>query len=946
MRAVQKTFAEEFEHILVESDTSVRRLSRLSGVSRRTLENWLYRHSALPRYIDPILHIARALQLPAMDTDRLLLAANYPTLTRLRQNRQLPPDILLDWQLPPDSQRGQKNSALQHAQQLLRQMPWNEEVHREVMELLALNGRRSEALKQFEICRQALRDELGVEPSGETLALYKRIRRTAHFSRDNIPAIITPLIGRQQELETLANLLANPDVRLVTITGLGGIGKTRLALDVAWQHTAGQFRDGVAFVQLAALDSIEQLVPAIAEALHLPLSVRDENPALEHLLNYLKPKQTLLVLDNCEHLLQGMAMVVDILRAAPQVQILATSRDRLRLRAEHLFPLRGLPYDGDRLDHPAGLLFQGAAQRVNPDLTFDESSTSQANQLCHIVGGLPLALELAASWLDTRPVAAIVADIEESLDFLAAELYDMPPRHRSLRAVLESTWRRLPPQMGPVFAAMSAFRGSFSPEAAREVIGMTPNYLSQLVAHSLLQHDRETDRYQLHEILRQFSAEKMAGMPEFEQDITRRHFAYYNDLAQRGGATMRGGDQQEWMARLELEQSNIHRALDWASANDVEAVARLAISQHLFWFTTGRIQEAAQQYERLMPHQERLSAETRPWLFAAYAETINTLGRTQESIALQEKALPLFLEQGNDAGTAFIYLLRSLRARDHEFIDVSIQYAETGLGYAQTPGSNAYYETRLLSSLGDSLARSGRIQEAESRLDQGHQLCLERNDRMGANAFLGRMSFFAESLGKQAEARRLAEEHLAESRPLGMLMEEITALDQLGWIACADGDFDQAEAYTIDAIALARETNDRPSLASLDFNMADILMAKSAYTEALPFLREAIFLVQEIGNETRIALTMEAMSRLVWYCDKQNLNAIRWNASAKARLEASGQLRLPHELAIYARTTEDMEASLGKEEFTQVWAEGDQMPFEEALKELLCALPQEATAHD
>ncbi|MFN2293019.1 MAG: ATP-binding protein [Candidatus Promineifilaceae bacterium] len=939
MRASQKTFAEEFERVLVESDTSVRRLARLSGVSRRTLENWLYRHTIRPRYPDPILQVARALQLPAVDIDRLLLSAGHPSLTRLRQNKQLQPDVLLEWQLPPDTHKGQKNSALQHAQQLLRQMPWNEEAHREVMELLALNGRRSEALMQFERCKKALHDELGLEPSAETKALYERIKRTTHFSKDNIPAVVTPLIGREGELNALTGLLADPGVRLVTITGLGGMGKTRLALDIAWRHTGGQYQDGVTFVQLAGLESAEFLVQAIAQALHLPLSAGDKNSATSQLLDYLKPKTALLVLDNCEHLLDGMVIANDILEAAPQVQILATSRERLRLRAEYQFPLQGLTHD-DHMNHPAADMFQSTAQRINPGFEVTESNTTYINRLCYLVDGLPLALELAASSLDGDTLMTLVGEIERNLDVLSSDFRDIPPRHRSLRVVLESTWSRLTEQTRQVFAALAVFRGSFSADAAREVTGAAPDLLRQLVGQSLLQFEQEGDRYQLHEMLRQFTAEKLAETPEFEQSITRRHFVYYNDLARRGGAAMRGGDQVQWTARLEEEEENIRKVIDWAADNDLESAANLCLALHTFWTTSGRIQEASKEYKRLLQHEELLPPEIRPWLMASYAEILHALGYAEESTALQSAALPLFLELGDNSGAAFVYLLRSLRARDHEFIEVSIEHAETGLKYAQLPGTDSYYRTLLLEALSDALTRSGRFDEAEVLIEQGYRLCLERKDLMGANGFLAHRIFLADSLGQETQARKLNEEYLAESRRLGMLFEELIALDNLGMLLLDEGDLVQAQAYTDDAIVLAREANHRPLLASLDLSMGDILMAKEDYPQALPFLREAIYLVQEIGNETRIALTLEALSRWAWYSDKQDLNAVRCNACAKARLEASGQLRLPSELAIYARTTKDMEARLGKELLARLVLEGKSMPFEEALEELLRTLPQ------
>lgn len=943
MRAGQKTFAEEFERVLVESDTSVRRLARLTGISRRTYENWLYGNTLRPRYIDQILQVARALQLQAVDTDRLLLSAGYPTLTRLRQNKQLQPDILLEWQLPPDVQTGQKNSALHHAQQLLRKMPWNEEAHREVMELLALNGRRSEALKQFDICQQALHDEFGVEPSAETLALYERIRRTSHFSRDNIPAIVTPLIGREGELETLSRLLADPGVRLVTLTGLGGTGKTRLALDVAWRHTDGQFRDGVTFVQLAALETANLLVPAIAQALHLPLKAAEEKAVHNELIEYLKSKQLLLVLDNCEHLLDGMPLVADILEAVPMVQILATSRERLCLRAEYVFPLPGLPYD-DRPDHQAAQLFQGTARRIKPQFKITNSNSTHINRLCRLVDGNPLALELAAGMLDRTSVAALADEIERSLDYLVSDLRDMPARHRSLRAVLESTWTRLQPQTRRVFAALSAFRGSFSPAAAQVVTGANRELLEQLVAHSLLEFDGEVDRYQLHEMLRQFATEKLNSEPEFERAVLRGHFNYYSDLVQRGDSEIRGGDQPEWMAWLELETNNIRQAIDWAVSNNIELAAHLVVSLHNYWHISGQIQEAMQQYARIMAYQESLSPEIHPWLMAVYAEMMFLVGRTRDSIALETRALPLFLNQRDEAGAAFVYFLWSITARRiSEDINTSIQLAEAGLQHALAPGTDSFYASLLLESLSDSLSRSGRYNEAEARIKQGYQLCAQRDDLMTANYFLAQMTMLAAMQGQPMEARRFAEECLIASRQLNMVMAELIALDNLAIIDYAAGNLDQAKEFVADGIALAREKNHRYYLAAMEIVMGDILMAKDAIQEALPFLREALSLYQEMDHQFGIPESVERLAEWVWR-SYQTESAVCWMACAITRLTAGGELQAPDEIARRTRIRAELEANLGEEEVARAWAEGEQMTVEEVLEELLLALPQETKA--
>ena len=188
----------------------------------------------------------------------------------------------------------------------------------------------------------------------------------------------------------------------------------------------------------------------------LPLIAADENAAREQLLAFLSTKQALLVFDNCEHVLEEMAIVADILQAAPEIQILATSRERLRLLGEHVFTLQGLDYNQEKLDNPAALMFRTAAQRVVPDFDNRSSNTADVNQLCHMLDGMPLALELAAAWLDTLPVTAIVTEVENSLDFLTTDLQNLPSRHRSLLAVLDSTWGRLKPQTCQVFAALAS----------------------------------------------------------------------------------------------------------------------------------------------------------------------------------------------------------------------------------------------------------------------------------------------------------------------------------------------------------------------------------------------------------------------------------------------------------------------------------------------------------
>ena len=340
--------------------------------------------------------------------------------------------------------------------------PLREEAHRQLMSILASSGRRSEALAQYKTCRRILTDELGVEPSLETTALYERICNTdlsrgealgdstakstiaPLFPRPsaplhNLPVQSTSFVGRQTELAELTQLLNEPAVRLVTILGLGGTGKTRLALATATTQL-DHFSHGVYFVSLAPLSEPEAIISAIAEAVDYPFQSDGRSPQ-QQVLDYLHQKQILLILDNFEHLLDGVELVTGILQIAPKVKILATSRERLQLRQEHRYPLHGLDVLEQGGPESGGVaaaveLFVQSARRVQPNFEVSARESPHLSRICHLVEGMPLALELAAVWVEVLPLAdiatEIAAEIGQSLDFLETELRDVPVRHRSI----------------------------------------------------------------------------------------------------------------------------------------------------------------------------------------------------------------------------------------------------------------------------------------------------------------------------------------------------------------------------------------------------------------------------------------------------------------------------------------------------------------------------------
>jgi predicted ATPase len=330
-----------------------------------------------------------------------------------------------------------------------------------------------------------------------------------------LPAHPTPFIGRSQELTEITALLENPACRLLTLVGPGGIGKTRLALEGATQlfnreRAAAAFPDKVYFVALQPLTAPEFILSALAEAIGVQFYPGAE-PLLQ-LIDFLCPQATLLIFDNFEHLLDGVGIVSDILSGAPNVKILVTSRETLNLQEEWLYLVKGLHFPQSERDaewerHSAVRLFAQSALRARPDFSLDADKHAVL-QICQMVEGMPLALEMTAAWLRRLPSHAIVQELERGLGILESPARNVPARHRSMRAVFEYSWNLLTDSERDVFKKVSVFRGGFSRDAAEKVAEASLSVLSALVDKSLLQVDA-AGRYDIHELLRQYGAEQL-----------------------------------------------------------------------------------------------------------------------------------------------------------------------------------------------------------------------------------------------------------------------------------------------------------------------------------------------------------------------------------------------------------------------------------------------------
>ncbi|HSJ56285.1 MAG TPA: BTAD domain-containing putative transcriptional regulator, partial [Anaerolineae bacterium] len=422
--------------------------------------------------------------------------------------------------------RGENDAAIDYASRLLVLEPWHEEAHRQIMLLHARSSRRSAALAQYEACRTVLVEELGVEPMPETTALYERIR-AASTRRLHLPVQPTPFVGREAEMARIAASFDDPACRLLTLLGPGGIGKTRLALHVA-EARRHVFLDGVYLVSLAGIDSPEMLVSSIAAALSFSFFGRQEPKG--QLLAYLHEKELLLVLDSFERVLAGAGLVSEILEGAPQVKVLATSRERLNLRWEWLFDVHGMSYPtgpemARQAGYDAGVLFERTASRVRPDLALEHQEEHVA-RICRLVEGMPLAIELAAAAVRDWPCEHIAAELEHNLDLLATSARDVPERHRSVGAAFEGSWRTLTAQSQRALCRLAIFRGGGEVRAAEQVAGADRALIESLAAKSLLRQP-ERGRFELHEMVRHYAAARLDETHGERQLAVAAHAGYY-----------------------------------------------------------------------------------------------------------------------------------------------------------------------------------------------------------------------------------------------------------------------------------------------------------------------------------------------------------------------------------------------------------------------------------
>ncbi len=458
---------------------------------------------------------------------------------------------------------------------------YDENAHRQMMWLLARTGQRSAALQQYETCCRILDEEVGVPPAPATTALYERLRQLTLPPPHNLPAESTPFVGREAELAEVVTLLTDPACRLLSLLGQGGIGKTRLALQAARQialRATAVFLDGVFFVPLAALPTPDFLTTSLADALGIFFQGAD--PPHKQLLNHLQERELLLVLDNFEHLVDASSLqwLRSILDQAAEVKVIVTSRTRLGLPQERIFDLHGLDFDTAACvenDDPSACsavqLFLYHAQRVRPDFEPVAEDYTAILDLCQLVEGLPLGIELAATWVRLISCSEIVQRVRTNIDLLKSDTVGGNGRSRSIRATFDYSWQALNDDERRALRLLSAFHGPFRAKSAEAVVGLDLPLLSRLTDRSMLQSNGN-NLFDMHPLLSQYCTEKLATNEEEARQTAAKHAAFYSRFLQERAdvlqtAQRKGQNPRSELAAIRAEIDNVRGSWQWLQAN-------------------------------------------------------------------------------------------------------------------------------------------------------------------------------------------------------------------------------------------------------------------------------------------------------------------------------------------------------------------------------------------
>ena len=759
--------------------------------------------------------------------------------------------------------------------------PYDEDACRTLMWFLLRTGQRAASLQTYQTLKRKLEADLGVAPASATTDLFRRVQRLDFPPAVQLPTFATPFVGRDEEMGELGSHLLSR-ARLLTLTGPGGIGKTRLAVEAAHalaDQAPGQFLHGVYFVPLTTVDTPESLPTRLAESIGFNFHGTDS--PRQQLLEHLREREMLLILDNFEHLMDdvdsAIGFVVELLRQAPEVRLLVTSRERLNLYEETVFDLHGLdlPADGTLLPEASGamMLFVQNARRVQRGFTLKSTEVESAARICCLVEGVPLALELASAWVRHHTCAQIVAQIEQDLDFLSASYHDAPEAHRSLRTVFEHSWTLLSAREQMAFAQLSVFRGGFTPEAAEAVLGESADGWTPLVDladQSLLQRGPD-GRYDIHPLLRQYAFEKLLALPKAHEAAITRHTSYYLGFLTNLG----GGESPEQRARIRPELDNLRLAWNQAAeAGDLSALERTTGVLHSFFSVQSWFLEGTSLFADVLAVVEKQNQGGADGLLCELlgrkARMHTQIGRLEQARADLQHALN-YLEHLDDP---------SRRARVLDSLAITNYYAgdylqatalaRESLGLSEAAG-NQDGAAFALNFLGSCAKAQGDYAEARTRFERSAAVYRAMHDEIGAAMVLNNLGNLLQNQGDYEGAQR----YYIESSDIFKSHEHIhgaaTTLSNAGKLAFKQGQNESARNLLTEGLEMKRKINDRRGEAVALAGLADIDLAEEVHPHAREKLSQALDLARQVGDIQLMLDILAAVADLVNRQSRQDL---------------------------------------------------------------------------
>jgi len=733
---------------------------------------------------------------------------------------------------------------------LVAEHPLRERLRASHMKALYRSGRQSEALESYEELRRLLADELGLDPSPELVALHQSIlTQELPSRRTNLPAQLTELIGRAEAVAELSSCLASS--RLVTLTGPGGVGKTRLALASA-AEVADRFADGVVLVELAAVtpDALS-ISSSLTDAVEAALDLREVAGRAEAVVERLAAVMgsRLLVLDNCEQVVAEVASLTDkLLAAAPGLRVLATSREPLGLAGEVVWsvPTLDVPSPADGLEAvgecSAVQLFVARAAAASRGFTLSAETVADVSVLCRRLDGIPLALELAATRVRALGVHGLVARLDDRFRLLATGHRGAAPRQQTLLAMIDWSWELLGPDEQTVLRRLAVHADGCTAEAASVVCAQPGvdvlDVLVRLVDRSLVVPVQEVEgpRYRLLESVAAYCVEKLRAAGELES-VRQRHLEYYTSFAEEARPHLYGGEQSRWLQLLDEDAANVRSALDRAVATEQPQLAeRLVDALAWYWFLRGRIAEALRSLEAVpgsaranawrigfmyLQGDGNAAAQRDRWLESTDARaqwwiafTGSDAGDLVTCLSLLERTLKTFEADGDQWGIAAVLAARAKHA-----------HVRTDLSALQADASES---ARIFRSLGD---------------------------RWGVSQATSWLGAAAEITGDFDEAARLHHEGVRMAEELGLWPEVAGSLGMLGWTEVRQGDFEAAHAHGERALRLATEQGQRSTQALAEIVLAFAARRTGALDEAEQRLRALVDAARR-QNEPVLYLSM------------------------------------------------------------------------------------------